>query len=355
MRKTKYILNRNLIRKTLIAFISLLIFQVGYTYPSQKSVFDEMSHTEVLKMTLAFDVVTVQNSIRSKENFPAQLSFTNAAGELSTWNTKVSIRGKFRRMKCKSIPPLKINFKKRELEEAGLAKFDDMKLVPHCVEDKELAKEWILKEYLAYKIYNEITTTSYRVQLLEITYKDIKSGNEDTQFAFLIEDTAELRARIQAEKQKVKFNLPYDQFNHEQIKTVALFEYMIGNADWDLSSAKNIKILNQNDQFIAIPYDFDFSGIVSAGYAIANSSLGIRSVKERIYLGFEQDLEDNAATIELFKNKKEAIFTLVKNFKPLKKSARRDILKYLTSFYENTDLIVTKKVIAENLTASKNE
>ena len=105
---------------------------------------------------------------RNTEKHPAVFSFTDQSGAVQTWNIKVNLRGKFRRTRCENLAPLKLNFKKSELKAAGLAKFDDMKLVTHCMSSKSDAKALLQKEYLAYRLYNELTENSYRVQLLKI-------------------------------------------------------------------------------------------------------------------------------------------------------------------------------------------
>jgi len=297
------------------------------------SIFDKMNYQDVLDITLEVDMQALLEDRRSQEDYKATLKFTDDKGEEQTWNTEVKLRGKFRRMKCTEMPPLKLKFKKGDLAAVGLSSSNDMKMVTHCIEERQVAKELILKEYLAYKLYNQITDESFRVQLLNVTYKDINTGEKTKQWAFLIEDTAQLRSRLGAEKFKEAV-ADEAAFDKNQTKTMAVFEYMIGNADWKAITGKNAKIIRKGDKLMAIPYDFDFSGLVNAPYATANSNYHLTSKQDRVYLGFEDDLTDIEPTFNLFLQKQEQLIATVKDFKVLNASSRREIISYLETFFE---------------------
>ena len=137
-----------------LVFILLASISTTSTANNIPSIFDVMSHTEVLDLTIETNWRDFDGNRRKPIDYPATLHFKDQYGQPSNWLLKVNLRGNFRRMKCAEIPPLKLNFKKKDLSAAGLAKFDDYKLVTHCVEDKATAKALVLKEFLAYKLYN---------------------------------------------------------------------------------------------------------------------------------------------------------------------------------------------------------
>ena len=61
---------------------------------------------------------------------------------------------------------------------------------------------------------------------------------------------------------KDRFVTPFD-LNQENFKKMALFEYLVGNKDWHVTSRKNIVLMQSADPtvgLIAVPYDFDLSG-----------------------------------------------------------------------------------------------
>lgn len=332
---------KNLMNQTLVllfTFLTLSLF--AQTTDSQKSIFEVMNHKEVLSVTLKADFAALDSARRTKDKYPAIFSFEDENGAMQTWNVKLETRGNFRRMKCE-MAPLKINFKKKELKAAGLAKFDDMKLVTHCISNKMEAKALLQKEYLTYKLYNQFTEFSYRVQLLKINYVDINTGKKTKHWAFLIEDTAELRNRVQADaKVENILSLPRDTFHDGMLKIVSIFQYMIGNADWDLEVGRNVKYLIKKGKVVPVPYDFDFSGLVNAPYAIPNPNFGIPTVKTRIFLGFKEDMEQIRSTLAYFKTKRLDILQTVDAFRVLDPTKRDEIIYYIDTFYTSMSKIV---------------
>lgn len=333
-----------------IFFLSLLVTNtiIAQDATTKQSIFDVMNYQEVLSITLEADFAAIDTSRRTAIKNKAILSFEDATGKEQKWTVDLVARGNFRRMRCEMVP-LKLNFKKKHLKAAGLAKFDDMKLVTHCVSNKSQAKSLLQKEYLAYRMYNELTENSYRVQLLKITYKDIKTDKKSKHWAFLIEDTAQLKKRIGAtESVANQLSLPRDTFHNGLLKVASVFQYMIGNADWDLSVGRNVKYVIKDGKVLPIPYDFDFSGLVDAPYAIPNPNFGIPNVRTRIYLGFKEDSENLKGTLAYFKTKRLNLMELVDNFKPLDTIKRTEILDYLNSFYANMNNIALGEKIDFN-------
>lgn len=306
-------------------------------------IFDELSYQEIVEVNLEMNMHEVFGDRKNTKKHPAIFSFSDKKQVTQNWNIKVALRGRFRRAKCENLPPLKLNFKKKDLVAAGLAKFDDMKLVTHCVEDDKEAKQLLIREYVAYKIYNQITDNSFRVQFVKINYKDSETNEIDTQYGFLIEDTAQLRARIQADKIKEEFNLPIERFHLTELKKVSLFNYMIGNTDWSTNRLHNVKIVMKDGKRLVIPYDFDFSGIVGAPYVLVDPELGITSTKDRVYLGFESELEMLEETKILFKNRKVDIIRTIKECKLLNGKNRRELVRFINSFYRDIDNIKLPK------------
>ena len=80
-------------------------------------------------------------------------------GAAVSWRAVLSLRGKFRRMRCQ-FPPLRVQFKKDTLRALGLADHNDLKLVTHCMDDPDSSRENILREYLCYRLYNILTPIS---------------------------------------------------------------------------------------------------------------------------------------------------------------------------------------------------
>lgn len=320
----------------------------------QQSIFDMMYYKEVLDVTLEADINYLKNNRRDEALHKARLSFRDVKGQKQAWDIKVKLRGAFRRIHCEEMPPLKLNFKKSELRAAGLADFDDLKLVPYCVENEELAQDILFREYLIYKMFNAVSDYSFRVQLLRISYKDSSTGAFYQQWAFLIEDTAQLKERTgmkQVDETKV-FNLPPERFDREYLKTVSVFQYMVGNFDWSIANAKNLKFLEKNGKIFAVPYDFDFTGLVNAPYLAIDSGYGIKSRHQRIYLGFPEDVPDLHSATHSVAGKRLLLENIIKNFKPLNLVSRKDILAYLAAYFDNPDVVKVAERIAVEATES---
>lgn len=328
----------------LIFFISSNVgfSNIQFTDQNQAGIFDVLNYQEVVEVNLEMDVDAVISNRRNTEKHPATFSFIDEKGNNQSWNINVNLRGKFRRSRCEEMPPLKLNFKKSDLKEKGFKKFDDFKLVTHCIEDESDAKELILKEYLAYKLYNQLTEESFRAQLLKINYFDTKTERTKQHWGIIIEDTAQMRNRIGAEKAAKGLNPQRDAFHAFSIKRMALFQYMIGNLDYDIASVKNIKLIKKDDKLIPIPYDFDFSFFVNAPYMTVSPEFEVTSLKDRFYLGFTEDLKHMEEVRALFLSNKNSIYQTVKQFKLLSKSSRRKTIFFLDSFFKNIENINTK-------------
>jgi hypothetical protein len=320
-----------------MVFVSQFLF-AGNTQSGEQSIFDLLNYQEVTEVTLEFEVEEMLSNRRNEEDFNTTFTFEDQKGFEQIWDAKINMRGRFRRTRCTGMPPLKLNFKKGDLKDAGLAKFDDFKLVTQCVQDESSAKDFLLREYLAYKMYNQLTDYSFRVQFLKINFKDKSSGVVEEQWGFIIEDTAELRERVNANKYDSIFYIQRDIIDVSLLKTVSMFEYMIGNLDWDVKQRfHNMKPIEKDGVIIPVPYDFDFSGLVSASYAVLNPNYAVKSIKDRLYLGYEEDLADAEATIELFKAKKDAIIDCIKDCNSLERDSRLDMIRYINSFYKELD------------------
>lgn len=348
---------KRFILSSLILGIGLLFSNSARAFQvqSSSSIFDVMHYQEVLKVKLETDFELLQDERFLSESLPSVLSFKDKNGKKQRWNIKVKQRGNFRRVHCSELPPLKFNFKKSELEAAGLATWDDMKLVTHCIPEESEAEDLLYREYLAYKLFNELTDQSYRVQLLKITYVDRNTGKKNRQWGFLIEDTAQLKARLSGTVCEDCYNFPLDSFDQQQLQTVSLFQYLIGNSDWSLGTTRNLKLISKGEKIIPVPYDFDFSGLVNASYAIPNGDYKMATIRDRIYLGFPELINKLEATKLHFVQKRGDLIQTIQDFKPINSSSQTEMVNYLTSFFEEdiNQIQAPEKRIIEPVTSPK--
>ncbi|RMG76788.1 MAG: hypothetical protein D6714_20800, partial [Bacteroidetes bacterium] len=157
--------------KTMV-LLSVAAFPFGLeaaTLAPARSIFDLMHYREVIDVRIEADLDELTENRRTESPVEGRLSFEDENGNLQNWDIKVHLRGRFRRMFC-AMPPLKIDFKKGQLEKSGLLPFDDLNLVSHCLSETTTAKNLLLREYLVYRLYNQITSYSFRVQLARVTF-----------------------------------------------------------------------------------------------------------------------------------------------------------------------------------------
>ncbi|MCK5105165.1 MAG: hypothetical protein KAR17_20220 [Cyclobacteriaceae bacterium] len=252
-----------------------------------------------------------------------------------TRNIKIKPRGHMRKSSC-NIPPLKLNFPKKNAYIEQLHDFDKIKMVLDCKRGS-LYEQYILLEYYAYKLQNIITDYSLRVRLIRVKYVDTSGKfKEDTRLAFLIENINQLASRLNAMRIETK-NIRDRLTDKKTLVDAYFFQYLIGNTDWSIPGMHNVYLLKSLDPTLplpyVIPYDFDYAGIVNTMYAIPDERLGTESVRERVYRGVclpEADLFNSA---ERILQKKNEIYALFENDILLNKANKRSSLKYIDEFF----------------------
>lgn len=244
------------------------------------------------------------------------------------------VRGHFRRDYC-FVPPLKLVFKKTATSRMHPLK--SIKLVSTCKMNRGY-QQYLLKEYLIYKMYNLLTDKSFRVRLLNIQYKDSsEKKNGFTGNAFLLEDVSDMSKRNKCEEW-TRGKLLSSATDRQQMTLVALFEYMIGNTDWSVPANHNMKLIQSKDdpssRPFCVPYDFDYSGIINTEYAIPDPLLNTETVTQRVYRGHVRTVEEIDEALAVFKQQQKNIYALINNFELLTTASKRNMIRYLDDFFE---------------------
>lgn len=289
------------------------------------------SSDETLDIVLKTDL---KNLLKNKDDGKYQ------EGEISledkTYPIRLKARGNYRRENC-SFPPIMLNFSKTEFEDKSYDQLKKLKLVNACKMQVQY-EQYILSEYMIYKTFNLMTDKSFKVKLLKIDYVDSKEKmNTITRYGFVIEDEYMMASRLEGTIIKKK-GIREQSTNKEQIVMLSIFQFLMGNTDWQLPILQNLKLLKLNDFTettpYVIPYDFDYTGMVNASYAIPSPILGIDNIRERLYWGKCYSEEELQKGIDTFLQKKDAIYALYNNFGLFNKANLKQSLNYLDSFYE---------------------
>lgn len=257
-----------------------------------------------------------------------------------TKNIRLKARGKNRRDQC-FFPPIYLNFKTDPIKNSELKGIKKIKLITHCSSSKSYTN-YILKEYLVYKLYNILSDNSFRVKLLNMKYIDTgKKGRNYERFGILIEPLDLLTKRTGSIEIESKLVRSKDVFE-EEADLGAMFQYMIGNTDWRIKGGHNIKFIKSltkvSPKVTPVPYDFDYAGFVGAHYSCPQEWTSIESVEEREYMGYCRSTdEEYLKTINKFIDKKDEILETINSFNYLDEQERKSLVKYIESFYSNME------------------
>ena len=110
---------------------------------------------------------------------------------------------------------------------------------------------------------------------------------------------------------------------------------MVGNTDWWIGNQHNVKLVSVDGSMpIPVPYDFDITGVVNTNYGIPDERLGISSVRERLFRGYCRIPGEYEEILEIFKEKKDAIYALYTSCSLLDEKQLKATLSYYDRFYE---------------------
>ncbi len=333
-----YILKHNFIIhmklfKSPILFYLLYFFFLTPSFLSAENnpeKFGLFSSEETLELVLKTDLRSLIKNKYDDEYQEGEITVNE-----KTYPVRLRARGNNRRENC-SFPPITLNFKKTEFEDKSFDQLKKLKLVNTCKMQKSY-EQYILREYMIYRTFNILTDKSFKVRLLKIDYVDTKEKIKTvTRYGFVIEDQYMMAKRLDGIIIKIT-GIRDQATNKQQIVMLSIFQFMMGNTDWQVARLHNLKLLKLNNITEAtpyvIPYDFDYTGMVDATYAIPSPVLGIETLRERLYWGkcySEGEVQD---AIDRFLQKKEAIYDLYQNFELFDKTSFKGAIDYLDSFY----------------------
>lgn len=271
---------------------------------------------------------------------PGTLRYTDENGVMHALDVRIEVRGHFRRSRdnC-TFPPLRIFFKKKQTAGTVFAGQSKLKLVTHCRTRQRSCEQNLLLEYIIYRMYNEFTDLSYRVRLANIRYIN-NTGRRDTieKYAFFLEDRDHLLKRTNTKHMELQ-NVHPDATDSAHVNMLSVFQYMVGNTDWSIPAIHNITLVERlpKGPLYAIPFDFEWAGLINARYAKPQPMLGITSVRQRLFRGYCRTPQQFEATFGRFREKRPQLTFILKNTPALEDKVRAQAMGYLDEFYEIID------------------
>jgi hypothetical protein len=294
--------------------------------------------TEPLALTLAtdFKALNKDRNPESTRRYPGELRMIGDAGAEVKLPVQVSARGHVRRMArtCDYVP-IRVEFTKGTTKGTIFARQEALKLVVQCVRGGDY-EQYILKEYLAYRTFNVLTHRSFRARLARVTYLDRATGEANgTRNAMFVEDDSDVAKRMEGRTVALP-RLLFKDVDTDTLMPAMIFEFMIGNTDFSIYALHNVKLVQRPDKSIhPVPYDFDFSGLVSAPYAAPDRNLMLASVRDRKYRGPCRPQQLIDPYVANFVAKRDLIRALPDDIPGMTKSSKEEVRSYLDSFYSS--------------------
>jgi hypothetical protein len=335
----------NLIFKLKSGLIKSPVYIIAFIYATNllaaSNVDTLFTSDEIIYMELRSDFSKIQEErTQNPEYHNGELIYYTSGNESIKVSVRVMARGNFRLNpeNCK-FPPLFLDFDKDEVGNTIFRSQNRLKLVTPCQFEED-----VIDEYTVYKMYNQVTDISLKVRLVKILFFDTDLNKKIfTRHSFFIEDKEHAAERnIAVAKDRVL--TPFD-LNKDNFQKLAVFQYLIGNKDWFITSRKNIVVFQPRDTTIglyAVPYDFDFSGFVNAEYSKPRGVPEDLLVERREYKGLCYTEAEFNEIFEFYKGLRPVFESIISNQKLISRYNRIQIIRYMDIFYsilEDKELI----------------
>lgn len=273
--------------RTALAVLSVALFSTG-SRAAEKPLF---ASPDKIHIAIQAPLGTLIDNRQFRGKVPGTLTDPNGQKLPIT----LALRGITRRTSevC-AFPPLRVEFASPPPATSLFAGQKRLKLITHC-RDNATYRQYVLKEYAAYRMYNLLTPKSFRAKLADVDYLDANGRPIATQVGFFLENLDDLADRNGTRRVRASDRIPLADLSPSDSARYALFQHMLANHDWSMRAGPagdacchNAEIIGSlaPGETIPVPYDFDFSGFVDASYATPPGEIEINSVRDRYYRGY---------------------------------------------------------------------
>ena len=306
-------------------------FQISKDY--SLSIIEYLIENGIDEVFLKTNMKTLQKNKYNEVYQDAEFSFVGIDSALFNFPIKIRTRGNMRKRVCQ-YPSLKLNFSKSDLKNKEIKPIDKYKLVCQCASGKP-AELLLLKEFLAYNLYNIVTDNSFKTHLFTINYIDTRGKKTRVRYGFLIENEKELTSRLDGTVVSTD-SMRFKDLIRENIIQMGMFQYMIGTTDFSLKNMHNLNAIQpvNTKNALLIAYDFDSSGLVDAIYAVPNPKLPIRDVKDRWFNIKGCSRKEIQEQVDHFEKYKKEILAYSQNYTILNSHSHKTSLEYIEAFFE---------------------
>lgn len=350
------------VRQSAVVTLGLILMLSGPVLAETRQPDRLFRSDDVLEVTLTGELRALARDRKDvPELRPATLSYVGADGMPVTLAVDLEPRGKSRRDRsvC-TFPPLWVHFDKEAVQDTLFEKQKRLKMVTYCRSPASF-QDYVLKEYLAYRILNQLTDASFRVRLLRVHFAEAGAGREPlVRYGFFIEHKRRLAKRLDLEIAEPEERIAPTSLDPEQTHIAELFQFMVSNTDFsfiappvDDTCCHNSVLLTRSagdagrkdvdstqpatgeeGPFLPVPYDFDRTGFVDPPNGQPAAELGQRSFRDRVYRGFCGESADLDAAVAKTVAARPAIEALVREQADLGDRSRDRALNFLADYYD---------------------
>jgi hypothetical protein len=237
---------------------------------------------------------------------------------------------------CEFVP-IRVELPKEGLEGTVFEGQTNLKLGTHCRNEKEF-DQFVMKEYLTYKLSNLVTPFSFRARLARANYVDAATKKPiSTHNAVFLEHENDVARRLSGRDVSLP-RIEFKDLEKDSTTTMFLLEYMLGNTDYSIWALHNVVIIQDKKRTLyPVAYDFDMSGLVNPPYAMPDQRLRLRAVTDRLYRGPCRTVEELTAAAEPIRAKKADMLAAVEGMKELNGTHKGQVKDYLESFFKTID------------------
>jgi hypothetical protein len=295
---------------------------------------------EPIRLTISGGVdMIAKGGPDSRDGRPGTVTVTGTSASLPVL---LEPRGITRRQRdvCQ-FPPLRVTFNQPPPADSVFAGQRRLKLVSHC-RAAEGFQNFLLLEYAAYRLYNNLTPLSFRARLAQIEYRDSSGQPITTRYGFFIEDADDVARRNGMQEARVGERFPVSRLSPTDAARFAIFQYMIANLDWAMQAGPagdacchNSRPITSGTALVPVPYDFDFSGMVNAPYAVPPSAVNVSSVRQRRYRGLCRHNAEAKALYAQFRAQQPAVSQILSSVPGLDRGARDRAIGFLGGFFKD--------------------
>lgn len=329
------------------SFLFLLLIVIGWTSAFTQHVDKNGNSHEVsplfkeenlLKIQLTYSKNNILTYSNDSTYIKSNLKYQISDDSVKSINVELRARGNYRRANCYFLP-LRLKINEEASYETIFEKDQKLKMVLPCL-NSSYANDDIIKEFLAYKIFEILSPYHFETKLLRIELKEKKEKKiiDHDLFGIFIQDDDQLAAQNHGNEIKRHVH-PQNQDPEHSVKN-ALFQFMIGNTDYSIGYRHNEKLFYIDDKIVPVPYDFDMSGLVNASYAVVsainNKKLPITKVTDRLYRGFDRDDEILQQIRNEFLNHEQEIYSLMDHYQIYFRYPKefKECKSYIEGFYK---------------------